>query len=787
MKCNIIIYLVFITLFGSSLIIPGYGFNLEGTTTYPNYLFVLVHGINSRADIFEGKDGFGNLREYLENTLKLKGYVYCYTFSNPNDSNDIAAKEFGDRSYDNKATYRDESGNLRNMGGKCWLEKARDDFIKNNPGKKIPSKFIVIAHSMGNLAVRSYIYSDAIYGAGKGFYQEDVSKVVFIAPPFDGSDMTLATWKYWGDISFKGWDVIQNGVNVDIAGAIQGLINFNGDPYIIYRVAGAVVATDIYGEQVLTSKFGLDTLKPWWGGMIDLLPMSDVVNKLKGAKLSDSALEPAYSIIYGKGIPVYDYASSLSFAGMKWLNEEEAKKAFAEASASRGTDYVDSSGRIYSNFISQFLSIDYQYLTLLHPKFSELSTSQAKFMSFLQAAVVGGFFVQDGDGLVPTYSAKGEDVEHLKNAKRYEHVFKTQPVEDYFSNNFMVELAATEASIYILASLTQQPSQSFWFLRLPLALHIVSVVVENAHNLREDLKAHGHILEQYALITTAILDTPAVFTLNDLQAVATGEGQGVGSQEVLKTFSISNPEKGYQSIKVKSITENRNAKNGVNMPIPTTIDNNRAYMTEILVTTPPERLIGKLNYLIPAKMKNFEYSFNFAAWKPIENVDPKTGEFIIDGLKFAEGQNVIAIRSENAVGIKNHQLLKVTVNSIPMFSSGMFPLPSSYINNARPEIVASFSKAVFSEDTEQEDIEIESFKLDGEDVVPIIEKQIGTNKATTIVRYRSPKPLNEGEHTVVMTAKSNVGVSQARWSFNVDTIAPSIKINPIKPFSPHYN
>lgn len=48
--------------------------------------------------------------------------------------------EVGDRSYSNPAI---------NMTNKCWLDKARNDFIANNPGKPIPSKYILIGHSMG--------------------------------------------------------------------------------------------------------------------------------------------------------------------------------------------------------------------------------------------------------------------------------------------------------------------------------------------------------------------------------------------------------------------------------------------------------------------------------------------------------------------------------------------------------------------------------------------------------------------------------------------------------------
>lgn len=130
-------------------------------------------------------------------------------------------------------------------------------------------------------------------------------------------------------------------------------------------------------------------------------------------------------------------------------------------------------------------------------------------------------------------------------------------------------------------------------------------------------------------------------------------------------FSVGAPvPSGYNSIKVRGITENRGANGAVNLPVPMTLNGERKYVTQMTVTKPPQRVAGKLNYLVPTLMKKFEYSFNFAAWKPIEKVDPETGEFVLENLPFAEGQNMIAVRAENAVGIKSHQLLKVVLNTI---------------------------------------------------------------------------------------------------------------------------
>lgn len=159
------------------LIKPCGANNIEGTETYKDYLFILVHGIKADSGVFTGQRDLGDLKNYLENNLDLTGRVFCYNFKDINGSNRAAAEEFGNRFYNNDAP---------GMNAKCWLDKAKDDFFndKRNAGKPLPSKFIVITHSMGNMAVRSYIYSEKVFGAGKGFYNDDIAKVVFIAPPF---------------------------------------------------------------------------------------------------------------------------------------------------------------------------------------------------------------------------------------------------------------------------------------------------------------------------------------------------------------------------------------------------------------------------------------------------------------------------------------------------------------------------------------------------------------------------------------------------------------------------
>jgi len=816
------IYVIIIILFANKI----YANNIEGTSTYKDYIFILVHGLNSSKDAFTGKTGFGGLKEYLEKDLHLKGHVFVYSFSNPTGTVIDQARELGDESYHNPQPL---------MEGKCWLKKARDDFAKDNPGKTIPDKYILLTHSMGNFAARGYIYSEYLAGQekyygltpstekyyAKGFYKGDVDKVVFIAPPLLGSDMVMLLWKkyyewglgnykqtYWGtggyspiDRDLSSWYYVfqlkGNSLNEIFNNSADVFVKYlsditGGDPFGPYQAAADISGLKLISALAGSGGAGSKMFGPFAPALIDLAPYSPIVVALSEAHQTDPTKEPAYSIVYARGVPVYDAASSLGMAAVKGINDFKIQKAqadLAEAAAMRGSDYFDPSPALQGNIIGQILTWDYNRLTLFHPKFWSLSTSQSKFFSLL-AARTGGFFTQDGDGLVQLPSAVGEGVACVKNAGKHEHIFKTEHFEKYLSEQFPIEISVTEAAIATAAyliSLSGTPYEiawrSLWPLRIPLALSLIDKVFYDANGLVSDFQAHGRILEQTDLIKTAVLDTPAIFILSDLQS--TEEAKASAEAQVL-SFTISSPEAGYHSIKVRSVSEDRNHNDTVDMPVPTTLNNERKYITLMTVTKAPKRIAGKLNYLVPRLMKSFEYSFNFAAWKPIQNVDPETGEFILEGLPFAEGQNILAVRAENAVGVKSHQLLKIVLNTIPLLPSQFNPKPNYYINDSNPTISVEFNKSEYTGDYNSEKVTIKEMMVDGEIITPQVESTMESYHPWAKASYKVPsdKPLGEGEHRVAVKAESNVGVAQGLWTFWVDKTPPIISIEAIAPYSP---
>ena len=100
--------------------------------------------------------------------------------------------------------------------GNSWLEQAREDWkiwyldsednkdpfgerlIQNISDPRLdalaPKKHILLVHSMGGVSTRLYVYSNELSGPAnnyfdRGFYEDDVSKIVFVGSPLEGSDM----------------------------------------------------------------------------------------------------------------------------------------------------------------------------------------------------------------------------------------------------------------------------------------------------------------------------------------------------------------------------------------------------------------------------------------------------------------------------------------------------------------------------------------------------------------------------------------------------------------------
>lgn len=830
-----IVFNIFIViLLAISFAFPAIASKTEGTKTYEDYLFILVHGINGGAHHFNGtdhKDPKMKLLQYLENNLGLKGRVFAYSFTEKNGSSWRSVREFGDRNYRSASGY------------KCWLDRAKVDFkryyAKNHkeyefnesrwnevPDSLVPSKYIVLTHSMGNMPVRLYIYSKELLG--KNLYQDDIAKVVFIAPPFTGSDLayfalipkTLINTM----IVKRKYDMLKSWAEK----AGNPAYNFLLDPYSPYKVAkeacfvllDSQIFFDYVGGLLGTGGRKVDPVEGGGYGYLDLGTWELIpelwhtqFGKLLNVRLDDPAKEPAYSVIYGKGSPVLDLSNSTKNKIFSTLGKAVSLKLSSFIDAK---NYVDNpridffDNNLSSNIASFFDELGPEIETLMPgSNFYDLPTSQAKFISLVMSNPLFTL-TDDGDSAVPVHSAKGifkdrigtfvggreTQTKHLANANFYSKTFKSR-FNDFLDKNFpdYVEGAAVLYGSMVMFGVPSD--QALAICQWALTGILVKTAIDDRFVIWDSFLVHTNTwLKEYKIIETALLDTPAIFTVQDIQTTTAASASA--TSETTAALSITAPRappSGFESLKIKSIKEDRAYKGNQNMSIPITIDGDRKYVNEMVFTKPPLRIEGKLNYLIPARMKQFQYSFNFAAWKDIKNVDPKTGEFVLDKLPFAEGQNVLAIRAINAVDVSSHQICKFIVNTIPMVVSEMKPEPNTYTNNNKTTISGEFNKSVYSTNTKVgegiPDITSAELHKDGKLYLNLLndsnfkEQNIKINDYKTVAKftYTPSSPLPDGEYKIIVKSKSSVGASQGIWSFWIDTTPPSIKIATLEAYS----
>ncbi|MBU0672149.1 MAG: Ig-like domain repeat protein, partial [Candidatus Margulisbacteria bacterium] len=240
------------------------------------------------------------------------------------------------------------------------------------------------------------------------------------------------------------------------------------------------------------------------------------------------------------------------------------------------------------------------------------------------------------------------------------------------------------------------------------------------------------------------------------------------------------PTDAYRSVTIEAFTEGGGTTAQL---FPIEFDGQKKWVSAITIKEAPTAVKGVINTFLPKKLKYFEYSENFAAWKPVAAVD-EWGNFTIKDLNLGEGQNVIAFRAESWTGNKSNQYLKLILNSVPQFVGDPFPGPNTSTANVHQKIGVEANKACYTADP-SEAIDVVSFQVDGVEKLSeadIIASQ-GTYTAETRAEWIPDEPLSEGQHDVLVKFQSNVGASQAIWSFNVDTIAPTVSIATLEPYS----
>jgi len=805
----------------------------------PNYLIIFVHGLSSNKEVFECENG---LKEFLEDELGLEGYVYdfAYDFSNNRGSIISQAKELGDSSHPNPSwtgpmpslsneafweEYEDWSIIYDNQS---WISQSKEYFKAwfkwqnphnpkhNDPTPaQVPEKVILLCHSMGGLSSRYYITSD--------FYQNDVLRVITLDTPHIGSDLITYLKRYlsfeslgksgYSDDFDKMASSFYDNFQIRFKKTVTDMLKINTDKYIkdtfltklggfifeypkmheIYQgSAGWVVAaehTNMFDINlpVLSSLNGFTYVPAFTSSFLRCIelsmfsgdgfnqmdPESQFINDLKHAEIKDNSDDISFRLVSARGAP---------------------------------TPHRDLINKYY--MISPYLS---QQILPFTNEYNSLNCESQKYWSLLSSMLLPGVMtVKDGSIVVSVDSSRGEGVDLFNehDTQRYEIMFKNDKFEAAISvvkATYDACLAAyTMSNLFGFGSVSRQ---IFVIPQLQLTFYSTVLVFDEFRFDPDGVALISHMViprvvknrkdGQPSIIEQTLDDIPLFggstvtgATKSNISAASVATTTA-SFNDYDQTFALlSNLDHEGNDLGVyHTVTIEAFSKDGTDTQIfPIDVDGEKKWVSAVTVKEAPTAVKGVINTYLPQKMKQFQYSENFAAWKDVGEVD-RWGNFTLIGLKLAEGQNVIAFRATTWTGIKSNQHLKIILNTIPMVPSELSPLPGTYTNDNTPTFSGKFAKAAYSGDP-LENVSLESVKLimgtNEADVTSQVRTTIGgeTYDKHMVFEFTPDSPLTDGDYSLVVTANSNVGISQAVMNVAVDTKAPTIAMDEIGPYSP---
>ncbi|MFC1496786.1 esterase/lipase family protein, partial [Candidatus Margulisiibacteriota bacterium] len=659
----IIICLLFILFFTTT---SSNAINDDRTTaSSPNYLIILVHGIISNKEAFEGPTG---LKSFLENELGLKGYVYPYSFEDNRGSIAVSADELG-----NPTNEHYWIGNAKEDFKKWYAKEHLGDASKVDevPNAAIPEKVILICHSMGGVAAREYITS--------AYYQNDVKRIITLDTPHLGSDLVTYLKKFAGTDSL-----------------LKNAFTQGADDYLKKEI--------------------VDKLKKRLAGMAENKLKDGLMSKLgflfKIKTLDDIYKDSAHWVVEAespkieKGILKYTkgqsitptltamflkYIELLIFSG-EGLNQLDPKSTFINdlknANIKSGSDPI--SFRLVSakgvptpnkELIDKYYWTTPYMVEQIMPYMAEyknLPMRSQRYWALLSSMLLSGSMTfKDGSIVVAVDSSRGEGVSLFNNSdtKRYDITFRSDVFEDTMdaveSTYYACLAAYTASSMFGVGSATEEiflipMFQLTYFSLASIGVDLVSgindsalkahIVMPTAVTLRKDGKSS--IIEQALDDIPDLGGTITSSSTTSATSKTTLSKQGITSQSLsTPTASFNdydqpfvllsnldpkgNQTSDYHTVSIEAYTEGA--------PDPTTswpleIDGKKKWVTSVTVKEPPTAIKAVIDTFLPLKLKEFKYSDNFAAWENIPKVD-RWGNFVIKDLKLAEGQNMIAFKA----------------------------------------------------------------------------------------------------------------------------------------------
>ncbi|OGC13706.1 hypothetical protein A3D23_03210 [candidate division WOR-1 bacterium RIFCSPHIGHO2_02_FULL_53_26] len=775
------------------------------TKTSPNYLIILLHGINTPGFVFKGHGengsdinnipdnmkGFGDLLGYLRKNLGLDGYVYYYTFSQRDGHISNLARELGDRNHNNTAyqgsimnhkgladqpdiypsdrTYahlgypaqiNDLVNNIHTGKGNCWLEQARQDYIKwfqsdtnkiNNPTKRpptdaeIPQKYILIAHSMGGLVARTYLSSD--------YYNNDVAAIITIDSQHLGSDGAQALKKI---SEFYDSDQALGSLGAMLGISLVAFIS-NQDQIGMYSYLSGILLA--LGRGAVVDEFLTKGTLGWYPsqpGVQDMDPKGTFISDLNSKDFVEGNQPVRARFIYSGGVPTPSENLPLN-------------------------RYMLGLSAVQTLFSSEYMN--------------DIPMA-GKLMALYLSEILGAIVNQNGDIYGTVKSQRGDG---LATTNKGNIDFKTYSMTfgedmDVFNDAFIgLNGALAISTMFIPADIWTKALIKFsitacW-----------GAIVTDAFLQRKDeyLSAHGLAYKKVyedKIIDRALEDFVTFGGKTNTLEVRSGisastvSNSAEGYTPPEQTFVLlsnldnnGNTMEAYHTVTIEAFVEGGPDQNQL---FPIEVNGQKKWVSSVTVKELPTAFKGVIDTFLPKKLHRFNYSENFAAWRPIGEVD-EWGNFTIKDLHFAEGSNVLAFDAESWIGNSVNKQFRVTANTIPQFVKGNVPELGASTNNVFQTISVEANKASYSADP-SERIVVTSFLVDG--IERTAEANVVSSQDTYAARARAQwtptEPLSPGTHEVLVKFQSNVGVSQAIWSFNVDTISPAVSIGTLEAFAP---
>ena len=129
--------------------------------------------------------------DYPTNQRESRIYQYR-SFSNPANSSDSNAVELGNRTwylpgtpFSKRRAMIEEAQEVKAVAvddtGKVYYGQEALQMMRQNPDlyRQLPSRYILIGHSMGGVVSREYVQS--------GYYNDDVDKIITLGSPHEGT------------------------------------------------------------------------------------------------------------------------------------------------------------------------------------------------------------------------------------------------------------------------------------------------------------------------------------------------------------------------------------------------------------------------------------------------------------------------------------------------------------------------------------------------------------------------------------------------------------------------